>query len=149
MFERLNNTRNMHKICANGLCFKLTNAMESALPAFESDLGAEQQSDTPNQHYRHHQKLVAGVGCFCPISIRLIQRRRNLSYRCHRDFAVRLWIVKEPLTFGASSCNKFADAALDVFHYIWTLWREALVIMIMASDNDIHISIVQSLPERF
>ena len=47
------------KICANGLCFTMTNVTKSALPAL-SLLVAEQQSDTPNQHCRCHQKLVAG-----------------------------------------------------------------------------------------
>jgi hypothetical protein len=70
------NLRNCEDL-ANGLCFKMTNATKSALPVFESALVAEQQSDTPNQHCRCHQKLVAGAGCFCPISIRLIQGRRN------------------------------------------------------------------------
>jgi len=56
---------------------KMTNATRSALPAFEPARAAEQQSDTPNQHCRCHQKLAAGAGCFSPISIRLIQGRRN------------------------------------------------------------------------
>jgi hypothetical protein len=58
-------------------CFKMTNATKPALPPSELVHVVVQQSDIRNQHCRCHQKLAAVAGYFCPISIRLLQGRRN------------------------------------------------------------------------
>ena len=68
---------NMMGILRKLTCFKMTNATKPALPAFELVHVVVHQSGIRNQHCRCHQKLAAAAGYFCPISIRLLQGRRN------------------------------------------------------------------------
>ena len=63
--ETLNVIGMLHELTS----FKMANAMKSTLPVFELVHAVAQQSGIRNQLCRCHQKLAAGAGYFCPISI--------------------------------------------------------------------------------
>ena len=65
------------------------------------------------------------------------------------DFAVRSWIAECASVAAARTRDELADSSLWVATAIWILSRKALVVMIVAVDHHVSISLVQSLPYRF
>jgi len=64
------------------------------------------------------------------------------------NFAVGFGIAKGPQVLTAGTDDKLADTALGIGSGVGFLWREALVIVVVAADDDIGVGVVKGLPER-
>src|SRR5450755_1965852 len=65
------------------------------------------------------------------------------------DFAIRMRIAEGPLILTARASHKFADAPLGVGFAVGILESESLVVVVVSTNDDVGIRVVESLPKRF
>lgn len=73
---------------------------------------------------------------------------QNAEGSCVAQFAVRMSRAEGAMIFAAGADDKFANATGEVGFAIRSLRGEALVIMIVAVNDDIGVCVVKGLPER-
>src|SRR5580658_1360776 len=65
------------------------------------------------------------------------------------QFAVGLGRAEGPVILAAGAHDEFANATRRIGSAVRSLWREALVVMVVAVYDDIHVRFIQGLPNGF
>ncbi len=63
-------------------------------------------------------------------------------------FTVGLHLAEGAMILATRTDDEFSDAALGIGGALWGLGGEALVVVVVATHNDVGVGIIEGLPER-